>query len=149
MRSVCPRLFLLVIIQGINLVYSPQEPVDVALDLPAESLETQSVGTNKQLGFSHSCRMNTGRHRSLWSSVTFDGNCTCFCGWCIFCDRHTYHVECKMRKKYACISIQIHQTQVVGYEAHNAWYIAHSGTSKWWIAARCFRPIYSWYLDLW
>lgn len=98
MRSVCPRLFLLVIIQGINLVYSPQEPVDVALDLPAESLETQSVGTNKQLGFSHSCRMNTGSRRSSWSSVTFDSNRTCFCGWCIFCDRHTYHVNGKRGK---------------------------------------------------
>lgn len=52
-------------------------------------------------------------------------------------------------EKYACISIQIHQTQLVRYEAHNAWYIAHSRTSKWWIAARCFGPIYSWYLDLW
>lgn len=59
MRSISLRLFLLVIIQGINLVYSPQEPVDVALDLPAESLETQSVGPNKQLGLIYSCRMNT------------------------------------------------------------------------------------------
>lgn len=95
MRSVCPRLFLLVIIQGINLVYSPQGPVDVALDLPAESLETQSVGPNELLGFSHSCRMNTGRRRSSRSSVTFDSDWACFCGWCIFCDRHTYHVNGK------------------------------------------------------
>lgn len=98
MRSVCPRLFLLVIIQGINLVYSPQEPVDVALDLPAESLETQSVGTNKQSAFSHSCKMNTDRRCSLWSSVTFDSNRTCFCGRCISCDMHTYHVKCRRGK---------------------------------------------------
>lgn len=69
MRSVCPRLFLLVIIQGINLVYSPQEPVDVALDLPADSLETQSAGPNKHSAFSHSCGMNAGRRCGLWSSV--------------------------------------------------------------------------------
>lgn len=116
MRSVCPRLFLLVIIQGINLVYSPQEPVHVALDLSAESLETQAVGTNKQSTFYHSCRMNTGRRCSLWSSVTFDSNRACFCGWCVFCDRHTYHAKCKTGKKYACISIQLHQTQVVSDE---------------------------------
>lgn len=60
MGSICPRSFLFVIIQGINLVYSPQEPVAVALALPAKSLDTQSVGTKQQLGLSHSCQLNRG-----------------------------------------------------------------------------------------
>lgn len=41
-------------------MYSPQEPVAVALDLPAKLLDTQSVGTKQQLGLSHSCWLNRG-----------------------------------------------------------------------------------------
>lgn len=65
MGSICPRSFLSVIIPGINLVYSPQEHVAVALVMPAKSLDTQSVGTKQQLGFSHSSLPNIGAWRLL------------------------------------------------------------------------------------
>lgn len=89
MGSICPRSFLFVIIQGIYLVYSPQEPVAVALDLPAKSLDSQSVGTKQQLGLSHSCQLNRGAGWIvagfaayiwwIWSSVTLDTNSIFFC----------------------------------------------------------------------
>lgn len=128
MRSICPRSFLLVIIQGINLVYSPQEPVAVASDLPAKSLDTQSVGTKQQLGLSHSCRMNTGRLCSLWSSVTFDSIRNSFCCWCIFVTGILIIWNAKKQnvgRGYASKPIQIHQTQVVDmkYTMHDTLHI--------------------------
>lgn len=70
MGSICPRSFLFVIIQGINLVYSPQEPVAVALALPAKSLDTQSVGTKQQLGLSRSCQLNRGAEQDeYWQAL--------------------------------------------------------------------------------
>lgn len=87
MQSICPRSFLgkylFLIIQGINLMYSPQEPVTVALDLPSKSLATQSVGTKQQLGLSQPCQPNRGAGWILaglassiwcvWLIMTFDG----------------------------------------------------------------------------
>lgn len=55
-----PKIILFAIIKGINLVFSPQEPVAVALDFPAKSLDTQSVGTKQQLGLSDSFLPNRG-----------------------------------------------------------------------------------------
>lgn len=60
-------------------MYSPQEPVAVALDSPAKSLDTQSVGTKQQSGISHpfqlnKSRTNTDRLYSAWSSVTLVSN---------------------------------------------------------------------------
>lgn len=41
-------------------MYSLQEPVTVALDLPSKSLDTQSVGTKQQLGLSQPCQPKRG-----------------------------------------------------------------------------------------
>lgn len=71
-------------------MYSLQEPVAVELDLPAKSLDTQSVGTEQRLGLSHSCQLNREENEywqtftayiwCIWSSMTSDGNsflCVC------------------------------------------------------------------------
>lgn len=167
MGSICPRSFLFVIIQGINLVYSPREPVAVALDLPAKSLDTQSVGTKQQLGLSHSCQLNRGAGWILagfaayiwciWSSVTLDSN-SGFCLFvCIFVTSlFTRNAEAQIHRKVSggrknvVFQAYPNPSDTAGrFEVHSAWYITYPRTSKWWIVARCSRPIYSWYLDLW
>lgn len=126
MWSICPRSFLFVIIQGINLVYSPQEPVAVTLDLPAKSLDTQSVGTKQQLGLSHSCQLNRGAGWILagftayiwciWSSVTSDCNRFFLCFFVTYSQemQKSKYTETLVTKSavFYSRSIQTHQTQL-------------------------------------
>lgn len=169
MGSICPRSFLFVIIQGINLVYSPREPVAVALALPAKSLDTQSVSTKQQLGLSHSCQLNRGAGWILagfaayiwciWPSVTSESS-SCFLFVRLFLSvwrvyLFTASTEEQTHRLKLVTKVQFSRPfsdpsdAAERSEVHNTWFITYTRTSKWWIVARCSRPIYSWYLDLW
>lgn len=151
MGSICPRSFLFVIIQGINLVYSPREPVAVALDLPAKSLDTQSVGTKQQLGPSHSCRLNRGAGWILVgfaayiccirSSVTLDRNCVFVTLWLSYLFTRRVNTQ----KGLGGGGLDLFKS------IRNSLQCLTQGPkrSKWWIVARCSNPIYIRYLYLW
>lgn len=158
LQSICPRSFLFLIIQGINLVYSPQEPVTVALDLPSKSLDTQSVGTEQQLGLSQSCQPNKRAGRILagvaaymwciWQSVTLASSGSFYLFVCLF-NSHIYSQEASLSKVSSLESAVFKENSNPSHSAkrseeRSAWFIMYPRTNKWWIVARCSKPIYSW-----